>query len=1182
MGKTMWTEHQKEAINTPPSVLVNAAAGSGKTAVLVERIIKKLDTVDIDKLLIVTFAKDAADQMQQRIKKALVTGIRETNNEKKRALYKRQLRLLPYSQITTIDAFCINAVKQNFHMLGIDPAFKIIDSDEAKIMLENAVDTFIEDMYDSVDDRIDILTQSYSNGFNDYRLKKMIIQLFEFTRSLPNPEEWLLQSAEQYKDTKYWKNHISERVKALADDIKFNINEAVKEFTFNALGKRIDFEDLDENATQVLDEYDNKGLWRSLCRDYESLKFFENNDWDSIYEGASKITSFSMQYMSGDHKEERKKVINIKNKAALMAEEILSVMCLPSEPLEKVCCTRIHPQIKILCEVTCEFCDYYFKIKKHRNIFEFSDIEHLTLKLLREFNTDIKGKYSEILMDEYQDTNALQEEIFSNICDKRFMVGDMKQSIYRFRNSDPLIFKNKDILFKKNKNLGTRVILSENFRSRPQVLNSINEIFSRIMSERIGEIEYDESQSLKWGNKSYTEPENEKYFSELYILEGHDDTNEDTDTAIEARFIAQKIREMIDSGFEITDGEGKRPVRAGDFVILLSSVKTVSAIYKKELERVKIDSYSESTGYLDKTEVKLMLNIIRVINNPLQDIPLVAVLRSAVFGFTEDELSIIRRTKKGFFYEAVKEAAKREDLAVSEKCVAFCKTLERFREYASYMTADKLIWTVFEETSFYDLMGIIYRGEEAQANLRLLFERARQYEQTGYKGLFHFLKFIDSMEKSSSMGGAQLISDSSDIVRIMTIHKSKGLEFPICFLAGTGKRFSIISDGILDLHKDWGIGVDYVDAEKGIFSKTPVNAVIKSVKKAEEMSENMRKLYVGMTRAKEKLIVTGVVDGKKSNGEGGYFKELEKWKQLYNIEKDFMEPSDVGKAFRYIDWLAPIILAHSKQIGWYSHVLEHNSEEVLNDEVQDMQQTVDISDELIDSLFKVKSKSMVKLPGKISVTGIEKLKRNTMTEEDAVDTVIEERNYEKEQTISNMKRPSFLKRESVSGTERGIAFHTVMSKIRLTQKITLDYIEGEINRLLSDHLLTEAEAKAVESSKILEFFDSSLGERLIKSSFVLREEPFEIMTNGEEILYNAEYKECEILLQGVIDCAFEENGEIILVDYKTDKNADKNTLIHNYSNQILWYKVAIEKLLGKKVKEGILYAFENGNQIRIF
>lgn len=1196
---TKWTENQIKAIEASPSVLVNAAAGSGKTAVLVERIMKKITQGEssIDRLLVVTFARDAAAQMKDRIKKALILSIKEAKDESFCTKMRKQLRLINQSDITTIDAFCINVVKKHFHLLGLDPVFGIIDAEEAKIMLSETAGEFIDKLYENKDLRVKLLSECYSEKFGDYTLQKMIEEIYKFTRSLPKPNEWLKEKAEYYKDFKNspWYDKTRSYLDVVVKDMEKSAEKAEKTMIYYALGEEKEITELTEEEREILKSYDNKGLWESILDDIEKCKKLSVADWNEKIEIARSFSKRS-KVLSGDFKEERKAVIDITNEVCEKAEnEILQICSIHEENLKHMYEDGIYPQVSVLASVAEDFEKFYFEKKCKKNTFEFNDLEHLAYKLLSDFpeaRQEYNEKFDEILMDEYQDTNALQEGIFELISDKRFMVGDMKQSIYRFRNSDPLIFKSKDKLFSENPDKGKRIVLSENFRSRPEVLDSINFLFSRIMSEDAGEVEYDESQKLKWGNiNAYGGEHKEDYTSELYILEGKpsDAESDESDTLVEARFIALKIREMIDSGFMVSDKDGFRPVNEGDFVIIQNAVKNTGGIFVSELKKAGLNGYADNEGYFERIEISIMMSLIEVINNPLRDIPLVALMRSVMFSFSDDELARIRLSKRGEFYGAVEETAKAcDDLGV--KCKAFCDLLTKWRGYAKYMSTDRLIWTIYEQTDFYDLMGVLYEGEEAQANLRLLFEKARQYEKSGFRGLSHFVEYINKLKESARVASAPVLSDNKKMVRIMTIHKSKGLEFPICFVAGTGKRLNFDNGGNLQLHKDLGIGVRYVDPELGFYTTTPVQKLMKKAKSREEQAENLRKLYVAMTRAKEKLIVVATVPGKKINSKGeqsgGYNEALEKWNRLYSKNENVMQPSVVNSAGKYIDLIAPIILAHKKDSGFLNFVIPYAPEEEEKTEQITQKYCGDgVSSELIDVLLGAdyEYSSARDIPAKISVTGIESLKGKLKSAEDNQQIELEGRYIE--QTVNmqtELKMPVFLNDKGLTGAARGTAYHTVLASIRIKSEMSMEFIKKELQRLFECGIISLSEYESVRADDIEEFFASNLGERIRKSPKVLREEPFELLVNASEVTGKPHHKDEKILIQGVIDCMFKEGDDFVLVDFKTDKGLSCEELREHYRAQLGWYKKAIEALTGKKVLSGVLYSFAKHEEIKVF
>lgn len=1197
---TKWTENQRKAIDASPSVLVNAAAGSGKTAVLVQRIMEKIikGETDIDRLLVVTFARDAAAEMKTRIKKALVLAMKESEDEGFCRKMRKQLRLINQSEITTIDAFCINVVKKHFHLLGIDPVFSITDADEAKIILEEMVKEFTEELYEAKDERIKFLSECYSEKFGDYTLQKMIEEIYTFTRSLPETKEWIKEKVLYYKDYKNspWYEKSQNELSEIADEMEKIAENAAKTMIRFALGTKKEIEELSEEEMGILEEYDNKGLWQTILEDLSKSRSLKTASGD---EGISIVKSFekSSKKLGGDFKEERKAIIDIRNEIAeKKAPGYLKICGMSEETLKHMYEEGIYPQVSVLGEIVCEFEDFYYEKKIQKNTFEFNDLEHFAYKLLRDFpevRQEYNEKFDEILMDEYQDTNALQEGIFDLISNKRFMVGDMKQSIYRFRNSDPMIFKSRDNLYKENPDEGNRIILSENFRSRPEVLDSVNFIFSRIMSETAGEVEYDDSQALKWGNlTAYGGEKPEDYTSELYILEGRpsDAEEDENDIVVEARFVAKKIREMIDKGFLVSDSDGGfRPVNEGDFAIIQSAVKQSGEIFMSELKKVGLNGYAENEGYFEKIEISIMMSLIEVINNPLRDIPLVALMRSVMFAFTDDELARIRVLKKGDFYRAVEEAAERED-ELGKKCRGFCDSITRWRGYAKYMSADRLIWTIYEQTDFYDLMGVLYEGEEAQANLRLLFEKARQYEKSGFRGLSNFVDYINKLKENGKVASATVLSDNKKVIRIMTIHKSKGLEFPVCFFVRAGKKFNSEKSGRLRLHKDLGIGVRYVEPKLGFFTTTPASELIKKTKDIEEQAEELRKLYVALTRAKEKLIIVGTIKAERVNSKGevigGYKNAREKWNKLYSPTTGIMEPGGVNSAKSYIDLIAPVVLAHKKDSKFLNYVIPYNPERETVEEDERVKYCGEgISRELIDELLDSGSKvlSSREIPAKISVTGIEKLKAQFETEDDVQEIQLEGKYTENQPSYrADLKKPAFLNEKKLSGAARGTAYHSVLAHIEIKTQMSTDFIKKELQRLKDSGIISVAEFECINPDDIEKFFSGALGQRIRKSPRVFREEPFEILADASKVIEIVEQYDEKILIQGVIDCMFEEDNNLVIVDFKTDKGLSCEELMEHYRTQLNWYKIAAESLCEKKVSDGILYSFAKHEEIKVF
>lgn len=1184
MPEKKWTTAQREAVYAKYTrdgercnVLVNAAAGSGKTAVLVERIIQSiipseenLNPTDINKMLVVTFTNAAAAEMKERISDALSIKLDEAEESGDCILaeaLKRQMSLLYDTDIMTIDAFCIKAIRENFQFLGIDPSFSVADNARLALLREEAMEEVFENGYENSDESFMLLCDVFSDGRDDGKISEIIGEVYDFTRSVPNPDGWLSEKTQMYlkKEDNPWMEECLKKKNALCKKAYAELKEVLEYIAGYALG---DCGDIDFTMKHNPPETENAICERwgknygVLFYEYSAAKKLLGADWNESHAILSSLVFEKWPTVKNKEKEVTDKEIRdyvkgFRDRAKEFLNSAAKIVCAPCEDILDRMEKRVYPAARAICMLTKSFEEAFSKKKGKKNLLDFSDAEHLCLKLFEE-NEEIrniyKDKYDEILMDEYQDSNSLQEAIFSNIScgDNMFTVGDMKQSIYRFRRSDPMLFKSKcDSYETGDKTKNRKIILSKNFRSRKEVLESINSVFERIMSEAAGDIDYNDEQRLNNGNTSFEDVNGEKcggYLSECYVLESQaEDGDEDINTLdkaeLEAEFIAHKIKELKDSGYMVRDKDGYRQIRNRDVTIIMSSYKNVADIYISALNKQGIDCFAESGGYFDRNEVKMILSLIKIIQNPYQDIPLLGVMRSPIGGFSDDELARIRAAHDGLIYEAVCHCAEEDD-----KCRAFADKIKKWREYSKYMTCDRLLWVLYEETGIYAFVGSLYGGEEARANLRLLFERAKEYESSGYKGLFHFIKYMERLEsREEDLAGAKLVGEGHDVVKIMTIHKSKGLEFPVVFLAGCGKKFNL-KERVIPIHKDWGIGLDEINPDENYKIGTPAKTVVKAANRAESISEEERKLYVAMTRAKEKLIVCGVINTK-SKKVTDY---EEKWDALLPTRESVMEPESVCEAECFFDWIAPVARFDE---GWIYHFVPYN---MYFDECSDEKAQKIVYDPVLDiSEFCYKKKGLMSVPSKVSVTA---LKNGIFTQ--------------KETDI--VPHPQFMG-TGKSPTDRGNALHKVMQKFVPEENMNLNSVKEKIEAMVRNGSITLEEAELAEGEKILAFYETELGKRVIQSGNAVREAPFE--TDIPLSLFE-EFSEREekILLQGIIDCYFEENSEIILIDYKSDFYNSTEEVREKYENQLNWYAYAIEKITGKKVFEKYLYLF-HGNDV---
>ena len=1128
-----WTIEQEKAITTKPNLLVNAAAGSGKTAVLVERITRMLipdpegNFVPVDRLLVVTFARDAAREMQERMKKSLQEAFYRETDKSKKAILKKQLKKLPFAEISTIDSFCMKTVTQNFHILGIDPKFKIADPSESKIFQQETMNEYFDTLYEEGNEDFFLLTRLYSRGYDDRDVMTLLLEAYEFTRSIPDPDGWLDIHAKDYESFSG-----SVFCTSLENQFKASAKEALA--LIKTLSSALEAEGNLAPDTKSLE------LFTAMKKDIEILSV-PNPTWDYI-SGIS-FERFSKTGLKKTEADLCKKYIDLREGCLEEVRKLSSVADTPASTLDREYMEVLYPHALAISRLVQGFSRFIWEKKIKLGRFSFNDLEHMTLQLLRE-HEDItqafKEKYAEILMDEYQDTNSLQEEIFSLISNgtNRFVVGDMKQSIYRFRNSDPLIFRSRDEDYLKNPSHGNRIVLSKNFRSRKTVLDSINLLFSKIMTYRVGEIDYTDEQALHFGNPELEkECEGNDYSSELHIIEGGSDSEEIllTDEETEAELVASKIREMLDSGWLVTDKGKTRPVRESDFVILMSSVKSHSSSYINALGKYGISAYSEDNGFFEKTEIRLITELVKTVNNPLNDVALVSVMRSPVYRFTDDDLAKIRLMGSGPFWECVNNKAQDSD-ALGEKCKSFAEKIKSWREKSEYMSADRLIWRLMTDSSLYDICGILYGGESALANLRLYMERARTLSEGAIATLYDFEQYMNRMESSQGLGCA---NTGGFGVPVMTIHKSKGLEFPVVFVCGMGTRFMGDSFGRkLLIHKDLGFGLDNINAEGGYSLPTVNKKIITSRKKNENISEQLRKLYVAFTRAKEKLIVTAVVPAAKRTG-------------AFEFTNKEMTESEIENATSYIKIIAPVIKS-SKNPLWTYHEYEAGTG-FSEPPVIEKEETSVNTDDIKDSIYSLLDKY-----------GSMEIKESARTK-----TSVSDLKGHSGFSAKLQRLPSFMNTEQKGGAEFGSAVHKVMEKINITPQLN---IESEVERITG-------ERNEVIAKKVRGFFESPLGMR-VQNAKVHREEPFEIQIPATDFK-GAEIEGETMLLQGVIDLYFEEDGKFVLVDYKTDKCESLDELSDKYSVQLKWYRQAIKRLLKKEVEEVFIYSFYLNDYIEI-
>ncbi len=1185
-----WTGEQKNAISRDTgngNLLVSAAAGSGKTAVLVERVLQKIlkDKSSVDRLLIVTFTEAAASEMREKIIKRLrdyiLNGECAPDIAKK---IKEQIRLVETADIMTIDAFCYRVVQNNFYALGIDPDIRICDSSMVKLLQSEAIDNLFRRLYkdDSKEtkERFNRLTEFYAQDRNNDNLEKLILLVYTFAESFSDPLEWVKNCVEDYKKPiEEWQS-IKYQIAAIKD--------AAKECLY-AVSTLTSDDDISPEAENFAD------YLKSICSEIINAE-----DWDSIYDVYKSHLKTKKQL-----EKSREEIDNLPlekeqtqlSHAFFSLADIFSIIGI-TKPFDDIKSSYI-PELLIeeaedIAWIVEEFHKDYSALKEKRGVYEFADIEHLTYNLFRsnEFVREAyKNKYDEILIDEYQDTNMLQDSIFEIIShDNIFMVGDLKQSIYRFRKGDPYIFKGKSEGYSCEDVPHNKIVLSQNFRSRQSILNGVNDIFSKIMSKTAGDINYR-------GDELITRQAEHEYYpestltpkSELYYLAVDRDSGPDL-IETEAKFTAQKIYELLNTNATVYDKSTgtMRPIMKKDIVILQSSVKKISKLLTEELSRLGIDSYADKSSFFDRREIVIILSLLSVINNAHQDIPLITVMRSPIWGFTDDELAKIRINKKTsrFFIDAVKEYSETgDDESLARRTGEVISNIRRWRQYIRRKSVAQLIWAIYEESCFYDIMGAIESSDEAQTNLRLLYERAKSFEGAGFKGLFNFIKYIDELkdDKFSELSGAKQISDNQDVVRIMTIHKSKGLEFPVVFLLGTGSDFRVAQDSpALRLHKTLGFGLSHIYYDRHFARNTYAKALIENVNHTEGISEQMRLLYVALTRAREKLYV---VASKKASADETEESQIEKWESAL-VGNKFI-PSESINAKGFHSWLFPAALASPDT--WEVHYVPI-AEEIVSTEFSTDNESITTyeSDELRDVVYSLLDysypyKESNVLPSRTSVTQLKELALERIDDEVSYEpTNRTQADFDGYTVIAPLeKAPRFMEDNAVKpANEIGTLYHLVMSNIDLnTVRAQGDSgVETELDRMVDEGIVSSNDIKYIDEDKIKTFFHSVLGKRMLNSDNVRREEPFQINISALEYdpSLPKEYENETVILQGIIDCFFETDKGYVLFDYKTDKVKDKTDIRRKYEKQLNLYAEAIEKLTNTPVCEKYLYLFDTG------
>lgn len=1252
-----WTTEQQQVIDLRNrNILVSAAAGSGKTAVLVERIVKiitdKNHPVDIDHLLIVTFTNAAAAEMRERIGNAIEKALDEQPGNEH---LLRQLTLIHNAQITTIDSFCLYVVRNHFHEIDLEPNFRIGDEGELKLLREDVLGRVLEQNYEEPSEAFSDFVEGYASGRTDAALNEMILQLYEFSRSYPWPEKWLDSFVGAYRietreelDRAEWLAPLTENICFVLKDCEQLLKQAL------AITQQDDGPDMYEKAVQSdLEKYEGLSRLTSFCELSGALS-------DIKYDRLASSRGFE-----GDP-DKLELVKSLREQAKDVVKKLCKqyFFCSPEMMIEQL--ERTEPMLEEVVRLTKQFADEFAAAKRRKNLVDFHDVEHFALQILVDEETEkakktaeeFRDTFEEIMIDEYQDSNEVQETLLRSISREErgenniFMVGDVKQSIYRFRLARPELFMKKYDSYSLEESTTQRIDLHKNFRSREEVLTCTNDIFYKIMARSLGNVEYDAEAALYPG-ASY--PVSADFIPEILLADSNDELLEDTELTdkktLEAKIVAEEIKHLMKTQPVTDKAAGTlRAAHYSDIVILLRSLSGWADSLVEVLNENGIPAHTvSSTGYFSTVEVQTVLSMLRLLDNPRQDIPMAAVLRSPMAGLTDEELAVLRLEDGSVpFHEAVLELAeglyeedgqkeisnseedqkqgrnadgKKEDdieTTAHRKLLKFYKKYRQLRQLVPDTPIHELIEIILRETGYGHYVAAMPAGSRRTANLNMLLEKAAAYEKTSYKGLFHFVRYIDELQKYDvDFGEADMVGENEDVVRIMSIHKSKGLEFPIVIVSGMGKNFNKQDTrSKMVLHPELGIGLDYMDGKKRIKSPTIAKKAIAKQIELENLGEELRVLYVALTRAKEKLILTGTLKDAPE--------KLEFFRQQANLSKAADRPLSYltrEGASGYLDWILPAVLSYGDK---YPVRIVEAAELVLDEVENQLEQNEDLTERIGEIkaadpqlVGQLKQRFSQRYPYQVDV-----LRKNKYSVSELKHRAMREKfEAEQEETIPAFLEepvtptiPLFIQRQgSVEqetpnrGALRGTAVHRVMEcydfaseksvheqmeamekeekiiadmRALVKEQIVADFVSSETGRRMA--LAQRGGALYREKPFVMGFTEEELerygfgaGAQMIENEAQTENAQQEIMSENVS-QENHMHEEDLTLIQGIIDVFWIEDDGITVLDYKTDRVDTAQELIDRYATQLKLYADALERVFATrklKVKEILIYSF---------
>ncbi len=1138
------TDSQAQAVGLrSTAMLVSAAAGSGKTMVLTERLMARiLEGEDIDRFLVITFTRAAAAELRGRILTQLNERIALHPHD---AHLRRQNDRLYQAQIGTIDSYCADLVRENAHILGVSPGFAVLDEDRAKTILEKSLEEVLERAYERVgtDEPLRMLVDSVGAGRDDSALAQTVLDLYEKMRSYPMPWNWAEEALKKLDVRGLNDAAQTPWGKEILEDVK-----AESLFQAERLEKTADHIQKTPGLEPLARGYGD--AFMQLAAQFRNMASASGESWD-IARSLSAADTPRLKPVRV-YTEEKDAAKDIWDSAKDSWKSMGSSLLGDSTSLLRDIGQTQAP-MQALVQLTRELDEEYMRRKRRAQSYDFADLEHLCIQILcddangaTELAKSVSQRFAEVMVDEYQDVNQIQETIFLRVSDEGkhlFMVGDVKQSIYRFRMAEPGIFNSKYAAFGQGVG-GALVMLQENFRSRASILSACNGVFSKIMSPELGEVNYNEDAKLIPG-ASYP-PEGEEKPELCVIKENAGDK--------EAAYVARRIREMVEEKQTfISDGAGGiRPVGYGDIAVLLRTPRTTGGIFRKALQEEGVPVSARQGGdFFRQPEVSFVLSMLSVVDNPRQDVPLAAALRGLPFGFTPDQLTQVRSAEKGDLWDALVSRAQED-----ENCRRFVDVVKELRSFAREEPTDSVLRRLYDLTNLMTICSAMSDAPRRTAELMQLYEFARRFEQSSGRGLFRFVNWLRDMD---SRGEEPPMAAAGDSVQIMSIHKSKGLEFPVVFLVNTGHGWNPREGQVL-CHSRLGLGMKITDAERGVRWPTLAYRGIALVEDREELSEQERVLYVAMTRARERLIITG------SNRSAG--------KLISSTTADresSLHPRILMKAKNAAEWLIKAATADDsatiRLVQPDFGLTEGEKEEEGTLPEADPELTETIRQRLS---WQYPYENAVSLPSKLTATAVSQL----MAREDDPESEM----LVRERVGRNrFRRPNFHHRQRpLTGAERGIAVHAVMEHIDLTRTGSAEEIEEEIQRIREAGFLDENQAKAVNPEGILSFFRSEWGQRMRKAEHVEREYRFSLLCPANTWYEKAPEDE-QILLQGVVDCCLEENGWLTILDFKTDATVQPQ----RYTGQLQAYASAMNRIFQKPVKQAVLWYLAHSTAVEV-